>query len=296
MSLARRLTSFLRPDAPAAAAAHATHPADAGPRAAAEPYQIAYEPDLLPSPALMRTEGIEVLEEWFRWGEEWSMLLRVFGRIRQDSAVLEIGCGLGRVAFPLRYVLSEAGTYDGFDICRYKIEFLERFHAAHSNFRFRWADVHNTHYNPEGTTRSVDFRFPYADGSFDLAFAASVYTHLLPDTTAHYFAETARVLRRGGRAVFSCFLLDHYRKGHPRPSGFDNDWFDVDHPYGDYGDDFAVTDPEDPERITAYRAEALERYAREAGLVLAEPPVAGLWSGTAPTWVGVQDLVVLEKP
>jgi len=114
-------------------------------------HEIAYEPELVPPPALMRTEGIEVLEEWFRWAEEWSMLLRVFGRIRRDSAVLEIGCGLGRVAFPLRYVLGPEGTYDGFEIVRQKVDFLQRaFTPAHPNFRFAWADVHNTHYNPSG--------------------------------------------------------------------------------------------------------------------------------------------------
>jgi hypothetical protein len=42
-------------------------------------YQIAYDPTLVPPLELMRQEGIDVLEEWFRWGEEWSMLVRVCG-------------------------------------------------------------------------------------------------------------------------------------------------------------------------------------------------------------------------
>lgn len=35
-----------------------------------ESYQIAYEPELVPPLELMRQEGIDVLEEWFRRGEE----------------------------------------------------------------------------------------------------------------------------------------------------------------------------------------------------------------------------------
>jgi SAM-dependent methyltransferase len=98
---------------------------------------VAYEPDLLPPLDLMRQEGISVLEEWFRWAEEWSMLLRIYGGITRNSAVLEIGCGLGRTAFPLRYVLSSDGSYDGFEICHNKIVFLEQtFHKAYPNFRF----------------------------------------------------------------------------------------------------------------------------------------------------------------
>ena len=84
-----------------------THPVDTS-----DWPQIAYDPKLVPPLRLMRTEGIEVLEEWFRWGEEWSVLLRAFGGLRITSDVLEIGCGLGRIAFPLRYVLRD-GTYRG---------------------------------------------------------------------------------------------------------------------------------------------------------------------------------------
>src|SRR5262245_1963358 len=95
------------------------------------PGWLAYEPRLVPPPALMRSEGIDVMEEWFRWAEEWSMLLRVYGRVTARSDVLEIGCGAGRIAFPLRYILAE-GEYDGLDIRREPIDFLQRvFQPAH---------------------------------------------------------------------------------------------------------------------------------------------------------------------
>ena len=258
-------------------------------------YALAFEPDLVPPPALMQSEGISALEEWFRWGEEWSMLLRFYGKISHASSVLEIGCGLGRIAFPLRYVLSHEGSYDGFEICRYKVDFLEQFHQAYPHFRFRWADVQNTHYNPNGQMTSETYRFPYPDNAFDIIFAASVFTHLLPEATAHYFKEAARVLKPDGRCLFSFFLLDYYRQGHPRPLGFASPIFNVDHPYGGHGDDFAVSNPSDPEAISAYRRKAVEQFAKEAGLTFSQEPVPGLWSGTVDNWVGVQDLIVLTK-
>lgn len=257
---------------------------------------IAYDPELIPPPHLMRTEGIDVLEEWFRWGEEWSMLLRVYGGITNTSAVMEIGCGLGRTAFPLRCILSSEGTYDGFEIGQEKVAFLERtFSRAYPNFRFTWANVHNTYYNPQGATKPSDYRFPYPDASFDITYAASVFTHMLPEAAAHYFRESARVLKPGGRCVFSFFLLDNYRRGQTRPSGFARPDFNFDYSYGSYGDDFAVVVPQNPEQMTAYRMSLIECFAKEANLSLLHAPVPGLWSGTTTTWVGAQDLLVLAK-
>ncbi|HEU4563355.1 MAG TPA: class I SAM-dependent methyltransferase, partial [Gemmatimonadaceae bacterium] len=223
------------------------------------------------------------------------MLLRLGGRLAARSAVMEIGCGVGRVAFALRYILAPEGRYTGFEIVRRKVEFTERhFHRAHPNFRFVWADVHNTHYNPRGRLRPTDYAFPAPDASQDLVFAASVFTHMLPDNAAHYFRESARVLRPGGRCVFSFFLLDHYRPGAPRPLGFARADFAFDHAHGGHGDAFAVAFPADPERMTAYRRSLVERMAADAGLRLAGEPFPGLWSGAHELPVGAQDVVVLE--
>jgi SAM-dependent methyltransferase len=139
------------------------------------------------------------------------------------------------------------------------------------------------------------YRFPADDGAVDLVYAASVFTHMVPEHAAHYFRETARVLRPGGHAVFSFFLLDHYRPGHPRPLGFAKAAFDFDHEYGGHGADFATVVPENPEQMTAYRTALVERLAAGAGLELA-PPILGLWSGTVARPVAAQDLVVLSKP
>jgi SAM-dependent methyltransferase len=258
---------------------------------------IAYDPDLIPPLDMMRSEGIDVLEEWFRWAEEWSMLLRVYGRITRTSSVLEIGCGLGRIAFPLRYVLSPEGSYNGFEICEEKVAFLNRtFHPAYPHFQFTWANIRNAFYNPHGAITASNYEFPYPDSTFDIVYAASVFTHLMPDTTAHYMHETARVLKSGGRAIFSFFLLDHYLPGRVRPLGFAREAFNFDHSYDSYGDNFAIVVPEVPEQMTAYRFDLANQLLTDAGLRLAEPPVPGLWSGATEHWVGMQDILALRKP
>lgn len=258
---------------------------------------ITWEPMVVPPDELRRTEAIVVLEEWFRWAEEWSMLTRIYGKMRSSSSVLEIGCGLGRIAAGLRLALSE-GSYEGFDICKYKIDFLQSvFAPAFPRFSFTWADIENTEYNPGGALAASEYTFPYDDECFDVAIAASVFTHLVPETAARYLAETARVLRPGGRAVFSFFLLDFFDAERRRPTGFDEPIFHVVEPFGAYGPSgrFKVSDVDNPEAISAYAVDLVAKMARDAGLTFDREPLAGRWSGYADNWASTQDVVVLRK-
>jgi len=59
-------------------------------------------------------------------------------------------------------------------------------------------DVRNAHYNPGGTLSPDEALFPADDASIDVAFGASIFTHLLEPAARHYLAETARCLRPGG--------------------------------------------------------------------------------------------------
>jgi SAM-dependent methyltransferase len=143
-----------------------------------------------------------------RIGEELAALLVRAGKLQPDDRVLDIGCGIGRVAIPLTRVLSPAGSYDGFDIVKRWIRWCRRnITPKHPNFRFAHADIYNSHYNRSGVP-ATEFRFHYADGSFDFAFATSVFTHLDVEAMRHYLAEAHRVLRPGGTLLSTFFLLD----------------------------------------------------------------------------------------
>jgi SAM-dependent methyltransferase len=258
-------------------------------------FKLAFEQQLIPPLYLMKEEGIETIEEWFRWAEEWSMILRIYGKLSKNSSVLEIGCGLGRIAFPLRYVLLD-GTYEGFEICRNKVDFLQQnFQSAYPNFNFTWANIKNTHYNPNGNVEAVDYCFPYGDNQFDVVYAASVFTHMVPDNAGNYFKESARVLKPNGRCVFSFFIFDYYEKDRPRPLGFSNPYFNLDYHLDNYKDNFAISDPDDPEKLTAYSMSLIQSLAEQAGLKCVESPLPGLWSGSTDKWIGAQDLIILKN-
>src|SRR5438132_12809377 len=112
-------------------------------------------------------------------GEQLVNLLVHYGGLRRTDRVLDIGCGIGRVAIPLTHYLDPAASYDGFDIVKRGIEWCRRhITPRHPNFRFHLADLRSSEYRARGADAS-HFPFPFADDWFDFAFATSLFTHLV---------------------------------------------------------------------------------------------------------------------
>lgn len=130
-------------------------------------------------------------------------------RLQREESVLDIGCGVGRVACALSYYLLPAGRYEGLEPVRRWVRWNRAVVGARfRNFRFTELPVHHPIYNPREKLPPASARFPYPDGTFDLAFVASVFQHNQAATVRHYLGEIARVLRPGGRCMITCFLLD----------------------------------------------------------------------------------------
>jgi SAM-dependent methyltransferase len=127
--------------------------------------------------------------------------------LEPGSRLLDIGCGCGRVA---RHLLdSPIAAYAGFDRHPGMIEWAQsNIGNRDSRFQFQHVDVESGYTGIDKNVGSVagpDFDFPYEDGSFTGALAASVFTHLDFATTGRYLEETARVLGPGGRALADYF-------------------------------------------------------------------------------------------
>ncbi|HEV7767393.1 MAG TPA: class I SAM-dependent methyltransferase [Thermoanaerobaculia bacterium] len=165
-------------------------------------------------------------------GKELVALLMRNG-LEPDHRVLDIGSGIGRVAFALKDVLSPNGSYDGFDIDARAVRWcVENITPRNPRFRFTHADA-----------KAIEYRFPATDASFDFAFATSVFTHLSMDESLHYFREAHRVLRPGGILVATVFMWDG------TPSTFE---FPVDH--GDH----RLKDANDARRGIAFLDRSLD--------------------------------------
>lgn len=150
---------------------------------------------------------------FLRDGKKIRELLVELAGLTPAARVLEIGCGCGRTAHALAGWL-ERGHYVGVDIEPVALAACQHSRVLRAqDFRFELLDVANREYNPTGKVPAASMRFPLEDASFDLVFLISVFTHMLPADVSHYAAEICRLLRPGGRAFLSAFLLDHGRAG-----------------------------------------------------------------------------------
>jgi SAM-dependent methyltransferase len=146
-------------------------------------------------------------EDGGRRGGKQLDLLRLFG-LQPDSHILEIGCGVGRLAYELSDQLGPTGRYVGFDISKTAIDWLDEHYAPLlPNFTFDLVDVRNPRFHPDGSLHPQDARFPYPDGSFDLVVAFEVFMHMDRDGVVAYLRESARVLRAGGRAIVTFMAI-----------------------------------------------------------------------------------------
>lgn len=201
--------------------------------------------------------------------------------------LLDVGCGIGRVAIPLTQYLSSEGRYEGFDpVLRSIRHCRERITPSYPNFHFELADLYNKQYNPRGRFKDSDYRFPYPDRTFDVVFAVSVFTHLLPAGAERYIAESARVLKRDGRFLATYFLLNDASK-EAIEAGKSTLSLPV------RGEGHRVQVPEFPEAAVGYDEDVVMGLYRKCGLALKQAAGYGVWSGRAPSdYGGYQDLLV----
>jgi SAM-dependent methyltransferase len=216
-------------------------------------------------------------------GDEFLAHFVELGGLQPGERVLDVGCGIGRMARPLAGYLSSDGSYDGFDVNRDGIGWCRRRYRRHANFRFQVADIFNARYNPRGAHRADEYRFPYDDASFDFVLATSVFTHLLESDATHYVAECERVLAPGGRLFATFFLLNDTSRALMAEGEAGLTFLDVD-------ERLAILDESLPEEAVAYDDEWVFETLRGNGLELIglHP---GSWSGRE-EFVSFQDIVV----
>lgn len=166
-------------------------------------------------------------------GKDELELLKHFGML-PSSDILDVGCGIGRLAYECASYLDVGATYTGLDIEPVVIEWLNVNYASRlPGFRFTLLDVYGELYRPPKKSRrwrlrrlfsprpatrraaraimarsaapsavaAEQARFPHDDDCFDVVCAFEVFMHMPHAGVQNYLQEIARVLRPGGLAV-----------------------------------------------------------------------------------------------
>jgi SAM-dependent methyltransferase len=208
--------------------------------------------------------------------------------LQPHHAVLDVGCGIGRMAVPLTGYL-ESGSYDGFDVIPRGIRWCQKhITQRYPKFRFTLADLYNRTYNPRGTSTAADFVFPYENCRFDLVVLTSVFTHLLPRDFENYIGQIARVLKPGGRC-FATFFIAADDAEELIAAGRSSILATVDR--GSY---YAMAGHADEDAVV-YKPVYLQQVFERAGLHELAPRRWGRWCGRSAAF-DYQDIVLLEKP
>jgi len=209
------------------------------------------------------------------------------GNLKPSDRVLDIGCGIGRMALPLTQYL-EAGSYDGVDIVADGVDWCtQNITSRYEKFRFHHLDLGHAIYNPAGKKATVDLRLPFADGSFDFVFMTSVVTHFHADDVRAYAREIRRVMAPGARLFFTAFMLNAPAREGLRAGK------------GAYSFDGAALEPEiyadpaNPLAGVAFDENYLLASFLAVGLRRNQQAVYGRWSGRATPGPSFQDINVL---
>jgi ubiquinone/menaquinone biosynthesis C-methylase UbiE len=111
-------------------------------------------------------------------------IVRHFG-LGSDDYLIDVGCGSGRLPRPLASYLR--GRYLGIDVVPDLVDYAQRI-TGRPDWRFTVVD---------------HISIPERDGQADMVCFFSVLTHLLHEQGYWYLEEARRVLKPGGKIVFS---------------------------------------------------------------------------------------------
>jgi SAM-dependent methyltransferase len=208
------------------------------------------------------------------------------GGLSPTDDVLDVGCGVGRMAYGLVNYLRPTSRYEGFDIVPDLIDWAGReISSRHPNFKFSQAPIYNSHYNPGGSLKPSEYVFPYPADDFDFVFLTSVFTHMPGDVVRHYLDEIRRVLRPGGRAVITCFLINEESR---RLIQAGASRLDLVHPHGDG----MVAYPENPDYAIGFDEARFGAWLRDRGLTVVET-LYGSWCGRG-SFSSYQDILIVQ--
>jgi SAM-dependent methyltransferase len=224
--------------------------------------------------------------DFLRIGHAFVEDFKVKKLVRQDSAILDVGSGIGRLAIPLTGLIRE-GRYEGFDIMSAGVEWCKRHIAAsHPQFRFQQVQLSNDLYRNEGEAAD-HFVFPYADDTFDFAMVISVFTHMVPKELQQYIAEIGRVLQKGGHCYATFFLLNEQSR-----STMDQHGFTFPHAHGHY----SLMDEKVKSANVAYDEQHLLQHIIDQSTFDVISIEYGSWShGNSKSPIDFQDRIVIRK-
>ena len=153
-------------------------------------------------------------------------------------------------------------------------------------FKFQLIDVSNQHYNPTGRYKASEYRFPFADESFDFCALLSVHSHASRRRGA-LSLRSGTSLEEGRALPHQFFLLNESLLTLMRSN---KGTINLNINLGSCW----VADASDPEAVTGYEEDFVRAVYDRYDLEIKEPIHYGAWCGRE-KFLSYQDLIFAFK-
>lgn len=195
-------------------------------RAFLVPETVRHRGQILPSKNL-RFGGVHFQDDeaFLAAGERDAKRLAEWCGLNEKSALMDIGCGTGRLAIGIMSVLKNIRRYEGVDVSATAVEWCKRhITPAHPGFRFTLINIRNERYNPSGGTVTTTFRLPFDNGGFDVIQLYSVFSHMRSPDVRAYLKEFARLLAPNGSVFLTAFVEEGVPDEEENPQNYIMEW------------------------------------------------------------------------
>jgi SAM-dependent methyltransferase len=136
--------------------------------------------------------------------------------LTRDSALLDWGCGAGRLAIGVIETWGGIARYDGVDVQKDLVSWATR-HLARDSIAFTHVDLANARYNRNGR---AEHRIPGDASSYDALYGYSVLSHMDDAELGDYLREIRRLLRPEAFAWLTAFVEDGVPEVSENPEGY----------------------------------------------------------------------------
>ncbi len=162
--------------------------------------------NLLLVPSLRYRRGGKIA--YIEWGHVIGIFQTIIGQVlnqKTGQRILDVGCGTGLLGIASESYVSEGGKYIGIDVIKENIDICKKIYQS-PYYEFIHVEAHNEMYTPNSYQKQKSW--PFADESFDLVTALSVWTHFGSQDAQFYIKEVDRVLKPKSKAIITFFYLN----------------------------------------------------------------------------------------